>query len=162
MAAPAAPNAGRVPRSVALDNVTHSEHDIDRALGCLLLRMILGLNIALHGTVRIFIGSLDAFVGNTVKQFEKTILPVWQVQAFATVIPVAELVIGVMLLLGLAKRWTLIAGMLLMAALVFGTALRSDWTLLELQMFYVLLYFVLFLCQRWDAYSVRTLLGRRG
>lgn len=82
-------------------------------------------------------------------------------QAFATVIPFAEIVIGVMLLLGLKTRWTLVAGMLLMAGLVFGTALRSDWTLLELQMFYVLLYFVLFLCQRWDVYSVKSLGGTK-
>lgn len=137
-----------------------NDFDTDRALGVLLLRMILGLNIALHGITRVFIGSLDTFVGNTVKQFEKTILPVWQVQAFATVIPFAEIVIGVMLLLGLKTRWTLIAGMFLMAGLVFGTAMRSDWSLLELQMFYVLLYFALFLCQRWDVYSVKRLMPR--
>ena len=145
-----------------ITNSVSNEVDVDRALGCLLLRMILGLNIALHGITRVFIGSLGTFVGNTVKQFEKTVLPVWQVQAFATVIPFAEIAIGVMLLLGLKTRWTLIAGMLLMAGLVFGTAMRSDWTLLELQMFYVLLYFVLFMCQRWDAYSIQTLLRRRG
>ncbi len=137
-----------------------NDFDTDRALGVLLLRMILGLNIALHGITRVFIGSLDTFVGNTVKQFEKTILPVWQVQAFATVIPFAEIVIGVMLLLDLKTRWTLIAGMFLMAGLVFGTAMRSDWSLLELQMFYVLLYFALFLCQRWDVYSVKRLMPR--
>ena len=148
------------PTSASMAKDVSNDFDTDRALGVLLLRMILGLNIALHGITRVFISSLDTFVGNTVKQFEKTVLPVWQVQAFATVIPFAEIVIGVMLLLGLKTRWTLIAGMLLMAGLVFGTAMRNDWTLLELQMFYVLLYFVLFMCQRWDVYSVKSLTGR--
>ena len=135
----------------------NSEVDVDRALGCLILRMTLGLNIALHGLTRTVLGSLSGFVNNTVTQFQKTPLSEWQVRAFATAIPFLEIAIGVMLLLGLATRWTLTAGALLMAGLVFGTALRSDWTLLELQMFYCFLYFMLFMVQRYDAYSVKTL-----
>ena len=136
---------------------TDSTFDVDRALGCLLLRMTLGLNIALHGLTRTVLGSLSGFVNNTLTQFQKTPLPEWQVRAFATAIPFLEIAIGVMLLLGLATRWTLTAGALLMAGLVFGTALRSDWTLLELQMFYCFLYFMLFMVQRYDVYSVKTL-----
>ena len=134
--------------------------DVDRALATLLLRMTLGLNIALHGVTRTVTGSLAGFVNNTVLQFQKMPLPEWQVRAFATAIPFLEIAIGVLLLLGLAKRWSLAAGALLMAALVFGTALRSDWNLLELQMFYCLLYFILLMCQRWDAYSVKSLMRR--
>ena len=139
---------------------TDSSFDVDRALGVLMLRATLGLNILLHGVTRTITGSLAAFVNNTATQFQNTPLPQWQVRAFATAIPFCEIVIGVMLLLGLATRWTLLAGSLLMLGLVFGTALRADWTLLELQMFYVLLYFILFMCRRYDVFSVKTLLRR--
>ena len=139
---------------------TDSSFDVDRALGCLILRMTLGLNIALHGITRTLTGSLAGFVNNTVTQFQKTPLPEWQVRAFATAVPFFEIAIGVMLLLGLATRWTLTAGALLMAALVFGTALRSDWNLLELQMFYCLLYFILFMYQRYDVYSIKSLTSK--
>ena len=144
-----------------LHDSVDSRFDVDRALGVLILRMTLGLNILLHGVTRTITGSLAGFVGNTVKTFQNSPLPEWQVRAFATIIPFCELAIGIMLLLGLATRWTLIAGSLLMAGLIFGTALRSDWNLLELQMFYCLLYFILFMCQRYDVYSVKTLTGRK-
>ena len=149
------------PRTKMTDSVQNiNAIDVDRALATLLLRVTLGVNILLHGLTRTVLGSLAGFVNNTVTQFQKTALPEWQVRAFATAIPFLEIAIGVLLVVGLAKRWSLVAGALLMAELVLGTALRSDWTLLELQMFYCLLYFILLMCQRWDAYSVKTLMGR--
>lgn len=136
-------------------------YDLDRALGYVFLRVALGLDIALHGITRLFIGTLSQFVTATVTQFQHSPLPEWQVRAFATVLPFLELGIGVLLIAGLATRWALAAGALLMIALEFGTALRSDWNLLFLQMFYSLLYFVLLMYRRYDAFSLDALLRRR-
>jgi thiosulfate dehydrogenase [quinone] large subunit len=137
-----------------------SEIKFDRALACLLLRITLGLNIALHGITRIFIGGVTQFVNTTLTQFQNTVLPAWQVRAFAIVIPYAELLIGVLLLAGLWTRWALTAGALLMIALVFGTALRNEWNILFLQMFYSFLYFVLLMCRQYDSFSVDGLLKK--
>jgi thiosulfate dehydrogenase [quinone] large subunit len=139
---------------------TTSEIKLDRALACLLLRTTLGLNLALHGITRIFIGGVTQFVNTTLTQFQNTPLPAWQVRAFATVLPYAELFLGVLLFVGLWTRWGLSAGALLMMTLVFGTALRSEWNILFLQMFYSFLYFALLMCRQYDSFSVDGLLRK--
>jgi thiosulfate dehydrogenase [quinone] large subunit len=143
----------------AISSQARSANKLDRALACLLLRLTLGLNIALHGITRIFLGGLTSFVNATLTQFQSTPLPVWQVRAFATAIPFLEVLIGVLLFVGLWTRWALSAGALLMMALVFGTALRSEWNLLFLQMFYSFLYFLLLMCRQYDSFSIDGLRG---
>ena len=143
-----------------ISSETNSGIKLDRALACLLLRVTLGLNIALHGITRIFLSGVTQFVNATLTQFQNTVLPAWQVRAFATVVPYAELLIGVLLFAGLWTRWALSAGALLMTALIFGTALRSEWNLLFLQMFYSFLYFVLLMCRQYDSFSVDGLLRK--
>ena len=86
---------------------------LDRRLAYLLLRLTLGINILFHGAVRLPV--LDAFAEGTVQPFLET-------------------AIGLLLIVGLWTRWALVAGALLIAALVFGTALRSDWETLSIQM----------------------------
>jgi thiosulfate dehydrogenase [quinone] large subunit len=143
-----------------LSGVNKPGVQLDRALACLLLRATLGLNLALHGITRIFIGGVTQFVNTTLTQFQNTPLPVWQVRAFATVVPYAELLLGALLFAGLWTRWALSAGALLMMALIFGTALRSEWNILFLQMFYSFLYFVLLMCRQYDSFSADGLLRK--
>ena len=133
---------------------------LDRALAVLLLRLALGLDIFLHGVTRLFIGGLGAFVNSTATQFAHTVLPMWLVRAFATVIPFLEFAIGLLLVTGVALRWTLVAGATLMLLLEFGTAMRSDWTVLSSQLLYSFVYSVLLLCRAWDAYSLDALRRR--
>jgi thiosulfate dehydrogenase [quinone] large subunit len=141
---------------------TSSGIKLDRALACLFLRTTLGLNIALHGITRIFMSGVTQFVNATLAQFQNTPLPAWQVRAFATAVPFLEVLIGVLLFAGLWTRQALSAGALLMMALVFGTALRSEWNLLFLQMFYCFLYFVLLMCRAYDSFSVDGLMKKGG
>jgi thiosulfate dehydrogenase [quinone] large subunit len=70
-------------------------------------------------------------VNSTALQFQHTVLPIWQVRAFATVIPFLEFTIGLLLVAGVALRSTLVAGAVLMLALEFGTAISSDWTVVH-------------------------------
>jgi thiosulfate dehydrogenase [quinone] large subunit len=65
------------------------------------------------------------------------------VHAFLIVVPFAELVLGVLTTLGLFTRWALALGGLLIAALVFGTAMRSDWNTVGVQMIYAITYYLL-------------------
>ena len=131
-----------------------------RATSCVLLRATLGLNIALHGITRIFLSGVSQFVNATVTQFQNTVLPAWQVRAFATAVPYLELVIGALLLAGFWLRGALSTGALLMLVLIFGTALRGEWNLIFLQMFYSFLYFVLLMCRQYDSFSVDGLLRK--
>ena len=62
---------------------------------------------------------------------------------FGAVLPPVETALGLLLLLGLFTRFALIAGGLVMAALVFGTNLAQDWNVAGLQLIYCFLYYYL-------------------
>src|SRR6266446_1130527 len=104
----------------------------DRRLAFAFLRFTLGLNILMHGAVRVPI--VSAFVGGMVKEFAKTPLPAVAVKAFAYSLPFAEGLVGLCVRVGLWACSALLVGALIMAAAGFGTALLSDWTPLVIQM----------------------------
>lgn len=72
----------------------------------------------------------------------------------------AEAILGALLILGLLTRWTLALGGLLIAALVFGTALRSDWSTAGVQMVYGIIYYFLLKNLADNYFSVDTLLAK--
>jgi thiosulfate dehydrogenase [quinone] large subunit len=123
------------------------------------LRLTLGVNIFLHGFVRLWSG-LNAFADSLVPMFAGTPLPAEAVRGFAYALPFAEVLVGALLTLGLWVRYALAAGGLVIAALVFGTALRSDWETLGIQMVYALVYYLLLANVGQDAYGLDALLGR--
>jgi hypothetical protein len=59
--------------------------------------------------------------------------------------------------LGLFTRWALTLGGLLITALIFGTALRSDWTTVGIQMIYAITYYLLLLNRVDNAFSLDAL-----
>jgi thiosulfate dehydrogenase [quinone] large subunit len=117
--------------------------DLDADLGYGLLRLAMGLNFLVHSFGRW--RNLGNFVDGVVAAFAHTPLPVWSVRAFAFIIPFWEPIVGILLVLGLWTRWALVAGALLIAALIFGTSMRGDYTVLTQQMIYALIFFVLLL-----------------
>ena len=125
--------------------------DLDRSLARALLRLALGLNLLLHGLVRVPV--LAKFADGMTREFAATVLPGSLVHAFALCLPFVEAIIGALLVVGLWQRAVLAAGMLVMTALVFGTALLQHWDVLTQQMFYVFLYAVLLATRSWDRWS---------
>jgi thiosulfate dehydrogenase (quinone) large subunit len=125
---------------------------LDRRLAYAMLRFTLGLSIFMHGLVRM--PHLGAFADNTAKLFVNTPLPAFTVRLFATGLVFVEAAVGLLVLLGLWTRWALFLGALTMAALVFGTALRSDWNTLAIQMLYVLIYAALIAAREYNQYSL--------
>ena len=65
-----------------------------------------------------------------------------------------------LLLLGLWTRWSLLIGALMISSLVFGTALRSDWNTLAVQMLYALIYATLIATREHNSYSADALIWR--
>ena len=133
---------------------------LDRRLAFAFLRFTLGLNILMHGAVRLPI--LSAFVAGLVKEFAKTPLPAVAVKAFAYSLPFEEGLVGLFLLDGLWTRNALFLGALIMAALVFGTALLSDWNSLGIQMLYVVIYAALMALREYNDYSIDGLITASG
>ena len=134
---------------------------LDRQLAYAVFRLTLGINILIHGAGRIFGPGADAFATTTAVEFAKTPLPAGMVHAFLVVVPFAELVLGTLTTLGLFTRWALALGGLLITALVFGTAMRSDWTTVGLQMIYALTYYFLLADRSSNRFSLDAMMGDR-
>ena len=133
---------------------------VDRWLAYGIFRFTLGINILIHGVDRLFGSGTGEFAAKTSSAFAGTPLPQGVVYAFLVVLPFAEAILGGLMIVGLLTRWTLALGCLLIAALVFGTALRSDWSTVGIQMVYAITYYFLLRNLADDYFSVDTLLAR--
>ena len=139
---------------------TEESGSLDAALGYCILRLTLGLDCFFHSATRW--AHVGQFAQKIESQFSGTPLPAWSVRWFATAITVWEPIVGLLLLIGLRTREALVAGGLLIAALVFGTALRGDFTVLTEQLIYALVFFVLLLFRpKHDRWSVDHFIRRR-
>jgi thiosulfate dehydrogenase [quinone] large subunit len=119
------------------------------------LRIAFGINMAMHGVNRFLMG-VGQFAAKMGQEFSATVLPPWMVLAFGHVLPFIEFAIGILLLIGLWTRWTLLLGMAVMAMLMFGTALKGDWNILGTQLLYALVYYLLLARHADDALGVDT------
>ena len=136
---------------------------LDRKLAYVVFRLSLGINLLIHGAGRFFGSGVDAFSTKTASEFAGTPLPAGLVHAFLVVLPFAEFILGVLITLGLFTRWALTLGGLLITALIFGTALRSDWQTVGIQMIYAITYYLLLFNRADNAFSLDALFrGERG
>jgi thiosulfate dehydrogenase (quinone) large subunit len=131
----------------------------DRALARVLLRLTVGVNLLVHGLVRV--PNLILFADGMARDFGRAFLPWRLVHAFALVLPFAEAAIGVLVAIGLWQRFALTAGALVLLVLVFGTALLQRWDTLTQQMVYAFLYAALLATLDWDRWSVDAALRKR-
>src|SRR5580700_6196146 len=115
----------------------------DVVIAYTILRLSFGANILLHGVSRLLNGRA-AFLAYLTHYFEHAhLIPAGMLPAFATVLPWVETTLGLLLMLGLASRFTLIAGALVMTFLVVGTNLAQDWNVAGLQLIYCFIYYYL-------------------
>jgi thiosulfate dehydrogenase [quinone] large subunit len=133
----------------------------DASLAYGILRFAFGVNIFGHGFIRIVNGT-GVFVVWMLKEMQGTMLPESMVRPFGYIVPWGETLFGLLLILGLFTRTSLVLGGLLIAALTFGTTLRQDWGVAGLQVTYSLVYFVLlFLRENNNQWSMDAWLERR-
>lgn len=125
----------------------------------LLIRLAIGTTFFGHGLVRLPI--LDKFSGWMLGQFEKSYLPAQIVQVFSYILPFAELIVGLLVLLGLFLRQASIAGGLVMIALIFGTTTIQQWDNLPSQMIHVAFFAYLLAYEHNDIYSLDKLRAHR-
>jgi thiosulfate dehydrogenase [quinone] large subunit len=110
----------------------------NRSLAYVVFRIVLGTTFLFHGVARMLGGGIEAFASGTTKIFTGTPLPAGLVHAFLSGLPYVEGILGVLILLGLFTRWALAIGSLLIAVLIFGTSMRSDWVTVSIQMIYAI------------------------
>ena len=139
---------------------TSGSKAFDRQLAYVVFRLSLGINILVHGAGRIFGAGAEAFASKTMGEFTATSMPPGLTYAFLVILPFVELVLGALITVGLFTRWALTCGGLLIAALILGTALRSDWATVGIQMIYSITYYLLLVNRTENRFSLDTLLHR--
>ncbi|WP_266365846.1 DoxX family membrane protein [Tellurirhabdus rosea] len=125
----------------------------------LLLRLTVALSMFGHGLVRL--PKLDKFSAGMVKNFEKSMLPEVLVTPFSYALPFAELLCGVLLLLGLFTRLGLYLGGAIMLTLVLGSCLIEQWDALPSQMIHVAFFAVLLHFLPSNSFALDNARGRR-
>jgi thiosulfate dehydrogenase [quinone] large subunit len=133
--------------------ISEVSRTMDRQLAYGLLRLILGMNILIHGVSRLYMG-VKNFAQTLVPLFVKTPLPPGAVYAYASALPFVEAMIGLCVLLGFGSRYAYVCGLLLIASLTFGAALRQDWDSAGLQLIYALLYAILLASREYNVISL--------
>jgi len=132
----------------------------DKELAYVLLRLVIGISIYMHGAIRVVTG-LRNFVDKMSGGFAETPMPMWIARGFAWPLPFIVMLLGAFLLLGIFMRQTLACCMLLTAALTFGTAVKQDWMAASIQLSYTLAFFVLLAFREWNRWSVDDRLGKK-
>jgi thiosulfate dehydrogenase [quinone] large subunit len=140
---------------------THtSDWRSDGSLAYGLFRLTFGLNIMMRGIVRIALG-LPAFQTYMLTQFKDVpVMPPAFLIPFASALPFVETLIGLCILVGFQTRAALVAGALMIAALTFGTMLRSDFTIAWLQLDYAIAFFILIALRSWNLISVDAMMRK--
>lgn len=127
--------------------------------GFFLARLAIGVSMFGHGLVRLF--KLNGFSAWMVHSFEKSILPETAVVIFSRVLPFAEFLTGLLLVLGLFTETALKAGAVIMIMLLFGTTLIENWDSIPTQLIHVAFFVVLLSSIQYNQFSVDRLLKNK-
>ena len=125
----------------------------DKVLAYTMFRMFMGLNLFLHGAVRLG-PNYSKFIEWTQDQFANSWLPHWLVTAEAALIPGVELAVGILLFIGFKTRLALIAALLLMATLLFGMNILQNWELVNRHIIYAIGFYILMHNLEFNQYSI--------
>lgn len=106
-----------------------------------LLRLAIGASMLGHGLVRL--PKLQAFSSWMTGTFANSMLPGMLVKPFSMALPIAEFLIGLLLLAGLWTKAALIGGGLVMILLILGTTLIENWEAIPGQLIHAAFFAVL-------------------
>ena len=122
-------------------------------------RLAIGASMFGHGLVRL--PKLPGFSKWMMGQFTHSILPSALVLPFSYLLPIAELFIGLLLLLGLFTGKALIAGSIVMILLILGTTSIENWDAIPSQLIHVAFFAVLLAFIEHNSFSVDSSLRRK-
>ena len=127
-------------------NTTHTGNPSGLQIGYFFFRIMVGINLFFHGFMRVLTG-LSEWEAGLATQFVDTFLPMPLVHVALYMIPIVEIVIGAMTILGLYTRWAIYGGVILMVVLLFGHTVRQNWPGTHIVMPYGIYYWILLVLQ---------------
>lgn len=125
----------------------------------LLLRLAIGMSMFGHGFVRVF--KLAKFSEWMLGKYENSMLPVALVKPFSYALPIIELVIGLLIIIGLFTRQALMVGGFTMIVLIFGSCMVEDWGGIPSQMIHTFFFAVLLSFLNYNSYAIDNLLKKQ-
>jgi thiosulfate dehydrogenase [quinone] large subunit len=96
------------------------------------LRLPVAMSLLGHGLVRL--PKLQAFSSWMVETMEKSAIPAALIIPFSYILPIAEAILGVLLMVGFQFRYTLMAALILMSVLILGSSSIENWSAIEAQL----------------------------
>lgn len=106
-----------------------------KTISVLLLRLSIGASLFIHGLVRL--PKLASFATATIQSFEDTMLPEFMVIPLGYVIPIAELILGFLILIGFRTVAASVGVGLLMIVLIIGSCFQENWGALPSQFLHI-------------------------
>ena len=106
-----------------------------------LLRIVVGINYFNHGATRIF--NIPGFMDAMVNTMEPSWIPEFLVRINAALVPIVELIVGALMIIGFWTRSALIACFILMAILMYGITIIQNWDGASSQLIYNFVLFIL-------------------
>lgn len=131
----------------------------DVAIAYVLLRLLIGVNFLNHGLTRI--GNIPGFVDSMVKAMETSYFPEPLVRINAFLVPIVELIVGVLIILGWQTRIALTITSGLMVILMLGVTSVQNWQVAGDQLVYGVILFILLACRSFNTVSVDYWLTRK-
>ena len=125
----------------------------------LLLRLAVAISMFGHGLVRL--PKLTTFSNWMIGSFENSMLPKFIVTPFSYILPIAEFTIGLLLLLGLFTKPSLIAGGFVMLVLLFGTSMIENWEAIPSQLIHVAFFALLLQFIDYNSWAVDILIKKQ-
>lgn len=129
-------------------------------LGYFFMRVMLGGQLFFHGFMR-FLTGLGAWVDSTMALYEGTYLPEPFLNVTLHLIPLAELIIGALVLLGWFTRWAILASVSLFVVLLYGHTVRQNWSIGHVVVHYGIYYWVMFVFIRYNWLALDNLGGKQ-
>ncbi|MBV6881653.1 DoxX family membrane protein [Epilithonimonas ginsengisoli] len=106
------------------------------------LRLPIAISLLGHGLVRL--PKLATFSNWMVTSMEKSMIPDFLIVPFSYILPIAEFLIGLSLVIGFKTKYTIFSGLILMSILILGSSSIENWSAIESQLLHSVYLFGLY------------------
>ncbi|WP_036478220.1 DoxX family protein [Myxosarcina sp. GI1] len=124
----------------------------DIVLAYVFLRIVFGVNFFNHGFTRI--ADISGFAQSMVDMFQNTFVPEVLVRVPGLLVPIVELIGGLLVTIGLFTQAALVTLFGLMIVLMYGVTLLQKWDTAGSQLIYCLVLFVLIAGNSFNSFSI--------
>ncbi|NEQ51510.1 MAG: DoxX family protein [Leptolyngbya sp. SIO3F4] len=131
----------------------------DISLAYLLLRIVVGVNYFNHGFTRM--NNIPGFANSMVEAMEGAWMPDFLVRLTAYFVSPVELIFGLLLIVGLFTRLSLVVIFILMVILMYGVTIVQNWNASSSQLIYNIVLFILLAGLGYNKFSLDTILANR-